>query len=272
MKIIDSVAAVFCHERRVLAVRRQSHLNVFPGYDSFPGGKIDRVDLPSQHPTKFLCNLDGKKAHALVRELKEELGYDLTSEINSGQVNSVKYLASALAPITSPVRFRLCFFRIDLNEIPEFFPDRGEIEDLFWVTPEEWLESYQRGEVLMVPPLRLLLKELTNCPQGSDFGDISLKFDEEDAIPVVELLSGLQMLFVPSRTLPPASRTNAFIIGDDNSCKILVDPSPKSSEDFQKLLRALHSHDIHALFITHHHIDHHEQSPQLAKQLNVPMW
>ena len=272
MKIIDSVAAVFCHERHILAIRRQSNLDVFPGYDSFPGGKIDQADLPLQSPVKFLCNLDGQMAHALIRELKEELNYNLVAGIRSGQVSAVKFLASALAPITAPVRFRLYFFRIDLNEIPEFIPDCGEIEDLYWITPEEWIESYQRGEVLMVPPLRLLLKKMIMFPQDYDFGDISSQYDEENSLPVIELLSGLRMLFVTSSTFPVAGRTNAFIIGDDGSCKILVDPAPRSTEDFRKLLRTLQSHDIHALFITHHHLDHHEQAPQLAKQLNVPMW
>jgi 8-oxo-dGTP pyrophosphatase MutT (NUDIX family) len=135
MPIIDSVAAVFCHEGHIFAVRRQPHLNAFPGYDSFPGGKIDREDLTSRHSANFLCNLDGPQMHALVREIKEELDYDLPAEIAADQVSAVKFLATALAPASAPVRFRLHFFRIDLKSRPEFTPDSAEILDSFWEPP-----------------------------------------------------------------------------------------------------------------------------------------
>ncbi|NOY14249.1 MAG: NUDIX domain-containing protein, partial [Deltaproteobacteria bacterium] len=80
MKIIDSVAAVFCHQEQIFAVRRQPYLNAFPGYDSFPGGKIDRQDSRLQHSAPLLRNWDGQAMHALVREIREELDYDLPAE------------------------------------------------------------------------------------------------------------------------------------------------------------------------------------------------
>src|SRR5210317_1492310 len=136
MKIIDSVAAVFCINKRIFVVRRQSHLKDFPGYDSFPGGKIDSNDSETQHTAEFLCHGDGQKMHALVREIKEELDYDLTAGIASGQVSSVKLLATTLAPVSAPVRFRLHLYRIDCKTGPQFTPDPGEFEDAFWTTPE----------------------------------------------------------------------------------------------------------------------------------------
>ncbi len=272
MKIIDSVAAVFCNEGRIFAVRRQPFLNAFPGYDSFPGGKIDLEDSGPQHSTPFLCDLDSQKMHALVREIQEELGYDLPAGIASGQVTSVKFLATAMAPVVVPIRFRLHYFRIDLQTLPVFTPDSGEIADTFWETPQQLLNKYHRGDALMVPPLRWLLEELVRKPHGCGFDDLSPQFDEENYVPRFEQVSDLRILPVPCNSIPPTNRTNAFLIGDDDSPKILVDPSPASLEVLEKLLRTLKHDDISALFLTHHHADHHEHAPELAKRLSVPIW
>ena len=272
MRIIDSVAAVFCHEGHLFAVRRQPYLDAFPGYDSFPGGKIDRDDCDQQHSARFLRDLDGQKMHALAREIQEELAYDLPAKIASGQVSSVKYLATALAPINLPIRFRLHFFRIDLMTRPQFTLDSGEIAEGYWETPLQLLGRFDRGDALMVPPFRRVLDELSRNPQGANFGDLSPWFDEDNYIPRVELLSGLRMLPVPANTFPPLKRTNAFLLGDEGAAKILVDPSPASPQVLEKLLRTLQSDDVAALFITHHHLDHHEYAPELASRLNVPIW
>ncbi len=272
MKIIDSVAAVFCNEGRIFAVCRQPHLDAFPGYDSFPGGKIDPEDSRAEHRVPFLRDLEGQKMHALVREIQEELGFDLPAGIASGQVASVKFLATAIAPATIPVRFRLHYFRIDLKTRPVFAPDSGEIADTFWVTPRQLLNKFHRGDALMVPPLLWLLEELIKNPQGYDFGDLSQQLDEDYYVPRLEPLSELRILPVPCNTIPPSTRTNAFLLGDENSAKILVDPSPASPQVLEKLLRTLKRDDISAVFLTHHHPDHHEHAPELAKRLNVPIW
>jgi glyoxylase-like metal-dependent hydrolase (beta-lactamase superfamily II) len=123
----------------------------------------------------------------------------------------------------------------------------------------------------MVPPLRWVLEKLCKTPQGAEFGDLSPQFDEEAYVPRLEPLSGLQILPVPSNTFPPEKRTNAFLLGDNHSPQILVDPSPESPEVLTKLLRTLRQDKIDALFLTHHHADHHEHAPELAKNLGVPI-
>jgi ribonuclease/clavin/mitogillin len=272
VKIIDSVAAVFCHEERIFAVRRQSHLSAFPGYESFPGGKIDREDPDRQHPARLLRDQDGRHMHALAREIHEELGYDLPAAIATGQVTSVQPLATALAPTLVPLRFRLHFYRIDLNTRPVFTADASEIAGSCWQTPQQLLNSFHEGEALMVPALRRVLEELCRKPQGCDFGDHSPLFDEDNYVPRMEVLSELCLLPVPSNTFPPEKRTNAFLLGDHDAPKLLVDPSPESAEVLEKLLRTLSRDTVSALFLTHHHSDHHEHAPQVARRLNVPVW
>ncbi|SDZ82905.1 Glyoxylase, beta-lactamase superfamily II [Desulfuromusa kysingii] len=272
MKIIDSVAGVFCHQDFVFAVRRQSHLQAFPGYESFPGGKIDREDSPQQHPSPFLCDFDGQSIHALVREIAEELGYDLVAAISAGEVTAVKFLATALAPATAPVRFRVHFFRIDLQSRPLFELDAGEIAAGFWNRPEQLLARFRRGDALMVPPFRWVLERLQRNPADYNLGNLSPQTDETLFVPRFELLSGLMTLSVPSNTFPPEKRTNAFLLGDPQAPQVLVDPSPEAPQVFERLVRTLEADDLAAIFLTHHHHDHHEFAPELAKHLNIPIW
>ena len=123
----------------------------------------------------------------------------------------------------------------------------------------------------MVPPLRWMLEELHLNPQSDNFGDLSPQFDETIDVPRIELLSGLQMFPTPSNTFPPEKRTNAFLLGDKGAPQILVDPSPESPQVLEKLRHTLRRDTIDSLFITHHHPDHYEHAPELARHLNVPI-
>jgi len=271
-KIIESVAAVFCCQGEIFALRRQPYLKAFPGYESFPGGKIDREDSEKTFAAPLLSDWDGKQMHALVREVQEELGYDLPAGIAGGQVTAVHYLAKALAPPVTAVRFCLHVFRIDIETKPVFTPDSGEIADCFWKTPRQLLDEFDRGDALMVPPLRWVLQALERDPQGCDFGDLSPRFDADNYVLSLEFLSGVRTLPVPANTFPPEKRTNAFLLGDPGAPRILVDPSPESPQVLEKLLRTLQDETLSALFLTHHHHDHHEHATQLARRLGVPIW
>jgi len=52
---------VLSFEEEILLVKRQDYLNAFPGYSSFPGGKVEDGENPED---------------SLIRELNEELGID----------------------------------------------------------------------------------------------------------------------------------------------------------------------------------------------------
>ena len=59
----ESVSGIFIHQDEIFIIRRQNFLKAFPGYYSFPGGKVDEVDYENGEHLLF----------ALERELKEEL-------------------------------------------------------------------------------------------------------------------------------------------------------------------------------------------------------
>ena len=65
---------------------------------------------------------------------------------------------------------------------------------------------------------------LQKNPQATAFGDLSQDFAENKTVPCMEMLEGVTQYAVKSATLPPASRTNAFMLGDVDAPKLLVDP------------------------------------------------
>ncbi|MEC7131768.1 MAG: NUDIX hydrolase, partial [SAR324 cluster bacterium] len=267
---VEAVSSVFFFQDQIFVVVRQNHLDAFPGYHAFPGGKIDSQDHESNRSSNF-PELNPVHLSALHREMKEELDYDLQKGIAEGTISSIEPLAEIAAPSFAQIPFRNWFYRIDLKESPEFILDEGEFASGIWMTPKNLLQKYQEGEALMVPPLRRMIRLLHEDPQTTNLGDLSRKFDESQNIPELEMQEGVRILMIPSHTLPPAERTNAFRLGDSGSPQILVDPSPKSEEIYKVLLQQMKEENLDALFLTHHHPDHHQHAPDLARELSVPV-
>ena len=270
-KVRDAVVAVLRVNDQICAIVRQSHLLSFPGYHSFPGGKVDRTDADTLPEAPGLEGLEPQQVNALCRELQEELCFDLIAGLRDGTILRVQPLALALAPPFDFVRFRSQFYRIDLVCKPELTPDSGEIAELMWNTPNELLEHFRTGDALMVPPTRWLLEGLADNMDCGDLGDLSPKFDYDHEVPCMEVLHGLRTLHVPSQTLPPATRTNAFRIGDADAPQLLVDPSPESKDELTRLLQTLASDPPELVFLTHHHPDHHQFANVLARRLGLPV-
>ena len=269
--IIHSVSALFIFEDRIFAVQRQSYLKAFPGYLAFPGGKIDLNESSEPFKTKYLCKHNPVYMRALNREINEELGYDLEEGINNQDVLSINEFTEVLAPEFSKIRFRTRFYRIDLRKKINFRPDSGEFANSFWETPCSLLNTFIEGNSLMVPPTRWILEELKQKPNTKILCNLSAKYDKKDKIPCLEMLEGIQLLPVRSTTLPPANSTNAFLLGDSEAKKLLIDPSPNSKKEFQKLINTIKDKKIDSIFLTHHHPDHHQFSNVLARQMNIPI-
>ena len=266
----NAVAAIFTHDNEIFSITRQMYLRAFPGYTAFPGGKVDDGDeaFAIDHP--IMADFPSVEIGALAREVQEELGFDLAAACAEGLVNQVSKFGTAVTPATQAIRFNAHFYKIDLAKKPEFTPDEGEIFESGWALSTEFWEKFARGESLMVKPTMLTARALAR--------DISLPsihpFSEEpetSTIPMLEHICGLFHIAVPSNTLPPAVTTNSLLIGDEGSQRVLTDPSPASEEVLQQLINTLKNNLPDAILLTHHHPDHHERAPQLARHLKVPI-
>ena len=267
MKIKDAVSAVFICEGRLFLIKRQPYLTVFPGYHAFPGGKVDAGDGDAPLAEALLAGPPGARVRALIRELDEELGFDLEAGIASGLVTGFSELAVATAPPFSPVRFRNFFYRIDVSRRPDFRVDEQEAEKSGWLLPEELHARYEKGTLLAVPPVLRMMDALVRDPDVREIDDIDFIYDEETEVPCMELFAGFFQLPVRSHTLPPADRTNAFVIGDT-----LIDPSPRDREELARLERVLDRLTPAKIMLTHHHGDHNEHAEVLARKRALPIW
>jgi len=271
-KPLESVSVLFMHKDHVFTVQRQPYLLAFPGYQAFPGGKIDKEESSLPFKTRILSDHDPRRMRAIQREVMEELDYDIEKGILQDDVLSISELAEAVAPVFAPFRFRTWFYRIDLKKRVRFKPDSGEFASSFWSTPEIMLDDFRKGKSLMVPPTRWVLKGLIEDPHATVLGDLSERYDEDNRVPSLEMLDGITLLPVKSVTLPPASRTNSILLGDDDKAKLLIDPSPNSEDEYQRLITTIQERLPDAIFLTHHHPDHHQFSNRLARELQVPIF
>jgi len=268
--IVDAVTAVLVYEGEILLARRQPHLAAFPGYWAFPGGKVDRSDGDDPLPGTQFAAFPARLIRALVREIWEELGYDLVAAAELGDIAEIRALGVATSPAFVPARFNTHFFRIELRARPTLTHDANEIEQLHWRTPQLWLETYGHGELLLAPPTLATLRAsqiAESVTPDFDFAELN----DPARIPMMESVRGVRQLFVRSNTLPPADRTNCFLLGDDGEYRVLVDPSPCDANECERLCQQAGALGFNEVFLTHHHHDHRQYANEIARRFGVPI-
>lgn len=268
-KLRESVSAVFVSRKTpniadenpplLFTIKRQDYLSVFPGYTSFPGGKVDKEDKEKLGDCPF--SIDSTHWHALDREMEEELNFSLKENLKD--IENIYLFGTAITPEFNPYRFKAHFYIVELKGAFPFEVDEGEAQSSQWSTAKELLAQYKKNQLMAVPPIVAMIQMLADetMPEGEQ--NLTLPHIEGREVPMIESLYGVKQFLPLSNTFPPAKRTNCFIIGDE-PLRLLVDPSPKDSEEKEKLQRSLDKVGFDAFFISHHHPDHHEFLPELV--------
>jgi glyoxylase-like metal-dependent hydrolase (beta-lactamase superfamily II)/8-oxo-dGTP pyrophosphatase MutT (NUDIX family) len=268
----ESVSAVFTTEDQIFFIKRQNYLAVFPGYYATPGGKVDQTDSIEALPGDIWpAHIKPQILHALIREVKEELNYDLVEAIAKGEVLRIDDIGLAITPEFNPYRFKNYYIKIMLKKPHEFDIDLNEVEFGEWNTPANLIERYRAGHILAVPPAVTLLKTFAENPQHAMPIEMTLPHDPETEVPMIESIYGVRQYLPLSHTFPPANRTNSFIIGDEDQVKYLIDPSPRDEAELEKFIKSVSKVGFDRIFITHHHPDHYEFSRDIALRFKVPM-
>ena len=270
-KLIDAVSIVMTCGDKIFAIQRQNFLNAFPGYWAFPGGKVESQDENYSLEHAITAKLDAKLFGAAVREGQEELGIDLRQEVLEGRVKSIDFLGLAITPDFNPYRFATYFFKVDFTTKVDFVIDRNEAQTAEWMSADELLTKFNKGEILAVPPVIKVIETLGREPATTEIKDLNFNYDGTQYVPYIESLKGVKQIMPLSHTLPPASRTNAFLIGDEKAPRVLIDPSPRDKEEYRKFKNTLEIFGVDQIFLTHHHPDHFEMSNDLARELQVPI-
>lgn len=256
----ESVSVVLKAKDHVLLVKRNENLAAFPGYDAFPGGKIEDEDYAAK-PNLAYPHLDAELIHCAFREIQEELSIDLNQE--QEKIIGIEELQSFTTPPFNPKRFKNRTILVELKETLKFRPYSGELQSAHWRSFAEWRKLDSSGELLMVPPVRSIIQ---NEGQPLLIKKEYEQFEEMYAKTVFEIepFKGFFQIPVPSNTIPPAVTTNCFRFGD-----LIIDPSPKDESVLKDLVTFLSQRSVKRIFITHHHGDHNQYLDKLAQALGA---
>lgn len=265
--ITEAVSAVILlqenQEELVFMIKNPGSLKNFPGYHAFPWGKINKKDKNPQPMA------------ALYQVVNEVLEFDLEAAVPSGLVKSIEPMGKAITMEFNPFRFSTTFYCIELTGKPEFSINANAAVESGWKTPGQYLQLFQTGQMLALPStinlLKIMLTDLTN--EGKKTFEFS--YDNDNEVPWFQPLAGVYQLIPISFTFPPdyVHRTNCFVFGDPGERLVLVDPSPKDDQEYEKLVNTLNKFGFTYtdIFLTHHHGDHHQKAPRLAREFSLPI-
>ncbi|WNG29893.1 MBL fold metallo-hydrolase [Cystobacter fuscus] len=285
-------------------VKREKALAFAGGFYAFPGGKVDKADAAV--PVRGASGQEAALRAAAARELLEETGVLVAEGSERLSPEEVTALRRALlageswgallerhglvlraedfpaagrwvTPEFAPVRFDTFFYLVEVGEGMRAEWWAGELSEAAWVTPAEALSRWEVGTALLHPPavhvLRVMarfgsreaaLAELASPPLGPDF--IARR---------IEYHQGVRVFPVRTATLPPATHTNVYVLG--NGELLLVDPGAGDEEELEGLLEMVEGlvaegARVKAVVLTHHHGDHIGGVGAVKARLNAPLW
>lgn len=285
----------------VYLVLRSRTMKFMGGFWAFPGGVASETDGPADDEDALL------RACAL-RELFEETGVlvpplsvmgdradarrallarekaSLARFSSAAAAENVGAAAASLArfarvttPPFAPIRFATVFFHRELppGESPE--PDRTEVDDGRFLPPAEWLAAWRRGELLIAPPVLFILERLSRAADltsGLDAVRADTADLEKGKLHRVRFTPGITVFPLATATLPPATTTNAFLVGEERFC--VVDPAPTDPRETERFLEAIDERLARGdapfgILLTHHHPDHVGALAAVRERLRVPV-
>ena len=256
--------------KKVLWAKRNEKLKFLGGFHSFPGGKVEQGD--SQVEVRNASSADEAELIACgVRETFEEVGILLVrngERLTRGQIpllhddlvsgrdefssilkfwnlwidaNDFHYSGCWTTPEFSPMRFRTSFFAVICPEKQIPYPAITELEEVAFTEPQEALSIWEKGKVLMAPPVLEALQSFEKTKDtginefSREYEKVAKAFAESPA--TIKLTPRIIQFPLRTKTLPPATHTNCFIVGREQF--VIIDPATPFEDEQLKLFEVV---------------------------------
>jgi endoribonuclease LACTB2 len=303
VNIKDASAIILLRDNKVLLAQRNPNLKFLGGWHAFSGGKLDQPDCDIEVKNCKDIELE-RFIVCAVRELFEEVGVlivrngekltkgqraSLHDDLVSGRstfkeilddwglwidAEDFEYTGFWTTPNFSPLRFKTRFFIAKCPPKQDPYEAISEMQNIEFVSPEEALNRWGRSEILISPPVLITLQHIAKTKYrnslsvSKDLLEKSLNHDGN--IDYVELNSRVIVFPLKTPTLPPATHTNCFIVG--NKQFIVIDAASAELAEQEKLHKLI-DEMISAggickeIIVSHLHNDHHGGEVALHKHL-----
>jgi glyoxylase-like metal-dependent hydrolase (beta-lactamase superfamily II)/8-oxo-dGTP pyrophosphatase MutT (NUDIX family) len=266
---------------------RGDAVGYMPGFRAFVGGKVDADDgelaiagagddaertlmacaiREAFEETGVLVALDGAASLAGAAAARERLLAGEARFHDLARENGWRFRADGLVPAGrwqtppfSTMRFDTVFYvaRVPQGQEPSIIP--GELVSGEWIRPLVALDRWRHGEGTFAAPILWTLIGLAEG--GPAMGERLALGPERARSPVrrIELRWGVVLHPMKTRPLPPATHTNAYLIGEREM--LLVDPGSDEPAELDELFRlmdalAAEGRSLKMILATHHHPDH----------------
>jgi glyoxylase-like metal-dependent hydrolase (beta-lactamase superfamily II) len=219
---------------------------------------------------------DGEEAclrRTASRELLEETGISVAPEA---------FLAAGrrLSPPFTPVRFDSLMFVAFPAALTEPRPATPELEEVAWERPGDLVARWRELEIRIAPPVLPLIAALAEISASASDEEIARSLVRvntfpDEVGPRIEFVPGVFLVPQRTRTLPPATTTNCYLVGSEEF--LVVDPGSEESGERDRLenqvaLREKAGARARAVVLTHHHADHVDGARHIAARRSLEVW
>ena len=287
---------------QIFWARRGEQLAFLGGFHAFPGGQRDLED--GETPVENCADAETAAMIACAaRELFEELGVLVArgaEHLTKGQLASVlddlnsrrmafpqllahyglrldardfTYAGRWVTPPFSPRRFDTWFFLVRCPRKQEPRVLTAEFEPGEWTRATEAVGRWERAEALVAPPVLHALKVL-QAGLNEDTVERFLSVPQAQRQPVrrIEFMPGFICFPLRTPTKPPATHTNAYIVGHQEL--VILDPGSPDADEQAELAACVdgliaEGRRVREIILTHHHPDHVAGVGALRQHLGV---
>jgi ribonuclease/clavin/mitogillin len=180
-----------------------------------------------------------------------------------------------ITPPFSRARFDTMFFLSELAEplAPDVWP--GELNSGEWIEPRRALGLWDEDRVALAMPtlhaIRVIAEGVHDLPERLR------GVPEAKSVPSRNVIVHPGIVMVPLRTetLPPATHTNAVVVGDREVA--VIDPGTGDSGDLAPLYEVVDAAiagggKVKAILLTHRHNDHIRGADAVRERYGAPVW